>query len=120
VHAGLRSGKTSLIQKPTNHAQRDVQSQISHLEELVVSLMNKSRAAGSGAKAETSQQKSNNDTASPKFELNTTEDQWTEINGIKNATESFGMINIEDNQSNYVESSHWTAILDNVGHKWSR
>jgi len=30
-------------------------------------------------------------------------------------TDSFGRISIEDNQPNYVGSSHWAAILDNVG-----
>jgi hypothetical protein len=30
------------------------------------------------------------------------------------AAESFGRISIEDDQPNYVGSSHWAAILDNV------
>jgi hypothetical protein len=78
-----------------------------------VSLMNKSRGTGTITKPESSQQQSNN-TASPDLELTTTDEQWTEITGVTDATESLGMINIKDNQPNYVDSSHWTAILDNV------
>lgn len=114
MHAGLRGTKTSSAHRPTGMSQRDVQSQISHLEELVVSLMNKSRAPGSTTKVDTAKESSSHNTASPNFELTMTDDQWTEVTGVKNATESFGMINIKDNHSNYVESSHWTAILDNV------
>ncbi|EPE28759.1 hypothetical protein GLAREA_09880 [Glarea lozoyensis ATCC 20868] len=114
VHAGLRGSKQSSVHKSTNLSQRDVQSQISRLEELVVSLMNKSRAAGSTNKPGAPQTQSSDDTSSPNFELTTTDDQWTEITGVKNATESLGMINIKDNQPSYVESSHWTAILDNI------
>jgi hypothetical protein len=76
--------------------------------------MNKSRTAGGTNKPGVSQTQSSDDTPSPNFELTTTDDQWTEITGVKNATESLGMINIKDNQPSYVESSHWTAILDNV------
>ncbi|EHK97144.1 hypothetical protein M7I_7156 [Glarea lozoyensis 74030] len=72
------------------------------------------RAAGSTNKPGAPQTQSSDDTSSPNFELTTTDDQWTEITGVKNATESLGMINIKDNQPSYVESSHWTAILDNI------
>jgi hypothetical protein len=35
-------------------------------------------------------------------------------NSIVDTEESFGRISIEDDQFNYVGSSHWAAILDNV------
>jgi len=44
------------------------------------------------------------------------EDQWTDVHGVKEADKLFGRINMEDDQPNYVGSTHWAAILDNVGH----
>jgi hypothetical protein len=43
------------------------------------------------------------------------DDQWTEVHGIRETEESFGRIDIEDEQPNYVGSTHWAAILDNLG-----
>jgi hypothetical protein len=43
------------------------------------------------------------------------DDLWTEANGLRETEESFGRINIDDEQPNYVGSTHWAAILDNVG-----
>jgi hypothetical protein len=76
--------------------------------------MNKSRDIGATTRPNISQQQSSNSTSSPDFELRTNDEQWTEVTTVNDATESLGMINIKDNQSNYVDSSHWTAILDNV------
>lgn len=101
------------MQKPGNVGRKDVQSQISHLEQLVVSLMKKSGGIDAQNRPGSSRGHSIDDPRAPDFTLSTRED-WTEINGLVNTTESFGMINIDDDQPNYVGSSHWAAILDNV------
>lgn len=58
---------------------------------------------------------SNQDDPRPAQEATRLDVQWTEINGLRETEESFGRINIDDEQPNYVGSTHWAAILDNVG-----
>jgi hypothetical protein len=102
------------IQKPTsNSGSRDVQSQISRLEELVISLMNKTNP--NGLVSSGNQQVSSEDDTRPSLDGHRVDDPWTEVNGLKETEESFGRINIDDEQPNYVGSTHWAAILDNVG-----
>jgi hypothetical protein len=106
--------RSSQVQKSSN-SPKDVQSQVRHLEELVISLMNKTakNAALSGkpqppitpdASSVSNSSNATSPSQSPDQVANTTVD----------TEESFGRISIEDDQLNYVGSSHWTAILDNV------
>ncbi|CAG8962355.1 hypothetical protein HYFRA_00014152 [Hymenoscyphus fraxineus] len=113
IHAGIRREKAAALQKSGNVGRKDVQSQISHLEQLVVSLMKKSGGVDQN-RLGISHVPSSDDPRASDFSSSTGEDQWTEITGLSNTTESFGMINIDDDQPNYVGSSHWAAILDNI------
>lgn len=58
---------------------------------------------------------SSEDSTRPSLEGQRADDPWAEVNGLKETEESFGRINIDDEQPNYVGSTHWAAILDNVG-----
>lgn len=114
VHAGVRRDKATPIHKPsTNSCSGDVQSQISRLEELVISLMNKTNQNGLVTSIDA--QASSEDGTRPSLDGQRVDDQWTEVNGLRETEESFGRINIDDEQPNYVGSTHWAAILDNVG-----
>ncbi|CAG8974704.1 hypothetical protein HYALB_00006440 [Hymenoscyphus albidus] len=113
IHAGLRREKAAALQKSGNVGRKDVRSQISHLEQLVVSLMKKSGGIDQNRLGISPGPSSDGPRASD-FSSSTGDDQWTEITGLSNTTESFGMINIDDDQPNYVGSSHWAAILDNI------
>lgn len=68
--------------------------------------MNKTNRSGNG----------NGSASLEDSESRSLEVQQTEVHDVKEAEKSFGRINIEDDQSNYVGSTHWVAILDNVGH----
>jgi hypothetical protein len=112
AHAALRE-KSSSIQKSTN-GQKDVQSQLQHLEELVVSLMNKSNRNGPSSTT-------NNLQATPQSfpDLTSTNELSQPIetpggNILKDTATVLGRISIEDDQPSYVGSAHWTAILDSV------
>ncbi|RDL34405.1 uncharacterized protein BP5553_07533 [Venustampulla echinocandica] len=113
VHAGLRRDKSSPIQKSTSNS-KDVQSQISHLEQLVVSLMNRSNTIGNSSRTDGSPSSLDENNPSQQIHSSTLEDHWTEINAVKETAESIGLISIQDDQPNYVGSSHWEAILDNI------
>ena len=112
VHAALRE-KSSSIQKSTN-GQKDVQSQLQHLEELVVSLMNKSNRNGSSSTTGNLQATPQ---SSPDLTAANELGQPTETLGrniLKDTATVLGRISIEDDQPSYVGSAHWTAILDSV------
>jgi hypothetical protein len=112
VHAALRE-KSSSIQKSTN-GQKDVQSQLQHLEELVVSLMNKSNRNGSSTMTSNVQATPQ---SSPDLTAANELGQPTETlsrNILKDTATVLGRISIEDDQPSYVGSAHWTAILDSV------
>jgi hypothetical protein len=112
VHAALRE-KSSSIQKPTN-GQKDVQSQLQHLEELVVSLMNKSNRNGSSSTTSNLQATPQ---SSPDLTAANELGQPTKTLGrniLKDTATVLGRISIEDDQPSYVGSAHWTAILDSV------
>ncbi|KAG9232543.1 fungal-specific transcription factor domain-containing protein [Amylocarpus encephaloides] len=110
IHAGIRRDKASAVQKPANGGHKDVQSQISHLEELVVSLMNRSGNATNSGKDDESRDQANALCRTPISAL----EEWTDNSGVKQATDSFGSFNIDDDQTNYVGTAHWAAILDNI------
>jgi len=110
VHANGRRDKSTPIYKPSaNGSSKDVQSQISHLEELVISLMSKTIKAS--ASTNTSLE---DDTPLLQRESTSSDERRMEAYGIKETEESFGRIDIEDDQPNYVGNTHWAAILDNV------
>ncbi|TVY14613.1 Fusarisetin A cluster transcription factor fsa6 [Lachnellula arida] len=109
-HVNVRRDKATPTHKSSATGNpKDLQSQISHLEELVITLMNKTNRNGNGnASLEDS-------TRILQEESRSLEDQRTEeVHDIKEAEKSFGRINIEDDQPNYVGSTHWVAILDNI------
>ena len=41
-------------------------------------------------------------------------EQLTDRNDLRETSDSFGRISIEDEQPNYVGAAHWAAILDSV------
>ena len=41
-------------------------------------------------------------------------EQLAERNDLRETSDSFGRISIEDEQPNYVGAAHWAAILDSV------
>jgi hypothetical protein len=112
VHGAFRE-KSSSIQKSTN-GQKDVQSQLQHLEELVVSLMNKSNRNGSSSTTSNLQATPQ---SSPDLTAANELGQATETLGrniLKDTATVLGRISIEDDQPSYVGSAHWMAILDSV------
>jgi hypothetical protein len=106
--------RSSQVQKSSS-SPKDVQSQVRHLEELVISLMNKT--AKNTALSEKPQPPITPDASSVSNSSNATSPSHS-TDQVANTTvdteESFGRISIEDDQLNYVGSSHWTTILDNV------
>ena len=107
--------KSSQVQKSSS-APKDVQSQVRHLEELVISLMNKTAkntTLSSKPKPPITPDASSVSNSSNATSPSQSPDPAT-LNTVETG-ESFGNISIEDDQLNYVGSSHWTAILDNVG-----
>jgi hypothetical protein len=103
--------KSSQIQKSSS-SPKDVQSQVRHLEELVISLMN--RTAKNATLSEKLQSPITPDESS--VSNSSSPSQFPDQISNRNADpeECFGRISIEDNQVNYVGQNHWTAILDNV------
>tara|TARA_R110002060_G_scaffold52206_1_gene63143 strand:+ start:3643 stop:4008 length:366 start_codon:yes stop_codon:yes gene_type:complete len=99
-------------------ASRDVQNQIRHLEEMVITLMNQT------GKNKSAQAVQRNDLvtpeSSPEHGIPIAEDsedgEQVTLSGMSlgDTAESFGRISMEDDQANYVGSDHWAAILDNV------
>lgn len=70
-----------------------MQERINHLESLVTVMMNQSNAK-------------------PGFEPTTDE---AALNGTQNQLlNSFGRISLENSEIGYVDSTHWTAILDGI------
>ena len=117
IHTNIRE-KSSGIQKPTSDS-KDFQSQIRRLEDLVVSLMNQTASNGPVAPGNRSSSTSVSswdrgapapsavdDYSRPGPDAGSFQDQ--------DAAASLGRISLEDNHPNYVGSSHWAAILDNV------
>lgn len=114
VHAALAREK-SQVQKNVQ-VPKDVQSQVRRLEELVISLMNKTNKNalfGEDRDQVTPDSSGSSDMVVGSMEV---EDEGNEVGGNLKGTEvSLGKITIdEENRANYVGSAHWTAILDNV------
>lgn len=104
--------RSSQVSKSSN-APKDVQSQVRHLEELVISLMN--RTAKNSALSSKPQPPITPDESTISTSSNATTPSSDQVaNSAVDTEESFGRISIEDNQLNYVGQSHWAAILDNV------
>ncbi|PGH14879.1 hypothetical protein AJ79_02741 [Helicocarpus griseus UAMH5409] len=80
---------------------RNLQDRIQHLEEIVVSLVN--RNGGSLAGQAPSSQDTSEDTAAP-----SSSEQTEQI------SDSFGRLTVDGSGTNYVGSSHWQAILDEL------
>ncbi|KAF4618052.1 hypothetical protein G7Y89_g14995 [Cudoniella acicularis] len=114
IHGALRRNKASPPQKLSNGKPKDFQSQVAHLEELVVSLMKKTNAINGHDKADKNQSSPENENSNLESTSNSSQDGLSESNGLKETAESFGRINIEDNQQNYVGGTHWSAILDSI------
>jgi hypothetical protein len=95
---------------------KDVQSQVRRLEELVISLMNKTN--NNTFSTENSDQVTPNSSGSSDELVGTVEVEGEESGVGGNLTDtsvSLGKITIDEgNRANYVGSAHWTAILDNV------
>ncbi len=117
IHANIRE-RSSGIQKPASGS-KDFQSQIRHLEDLVVSLMNQTASKGSlaprngsGSTSESSLERGAPapGVADEHSRLGSEEGSFQD----SDAAASLGRISLEDNHPNYVGSSHWSAILDNV------
>lgn len=95
--------------------QATIQSRISQLEELILNLMNQTNARISGQRNE-----------SIEFATNDGPGTWPRRNTGSSGRESpgwtpdqvsdrLGHINLADNETTYVDSAHWTALLDGVG-----
>lgn len=116
IHATLTREKPQ-VQK-NGQASRDVQSQVRRLEELVVSLMEKTNrgmfSGGQGGQVTADGSPGESDGLGS-IEVEDA-DAESEIGGrLKDTALSLGKITIGDgNRANYVGSSHWTAILDSV------
>jgi hypothetical protein len=96
-----------------NSATRDVQSQISHLEELVVSLMNRTSKLGSTSSVSESGKSSYSPSENTSPHNGISDDNTGNIS-LQDTAESFGRISMDEEQPNYVGGAHWAAILDNV------
>ncbi|PMD40601.1 hypothetical protein L207DRAFT_528925 [Hyaloscypha variabilis F] len=106
--------RSSQVSK-SNSAPKDVQSQVRHLEELVISLMDKT--AKNAALAAKTQPPITPDELSVSTSSNATSPSQSSDPVIANTADTeefFGRISIEDNQLSYVGQSHWAAILDNI------
>ncbi|TVY40841.1 Fusarisetin A cluster transcription factor [Lachnellula subtilissima] len=113
AHANVRRDRaTPTHSSSVTGKSKDVQSQISHLEELVITLMNKTNRNGNGNV--NSNASLEDSTRLLQEKPKALEDQWAEVHGVKKAEKSFGRINMEDDQQNYVGSAHWAAILENI------
>ncbi|PVH78081.1 hypothetical protein DL98DRAFT_422592 [Cadophora sp. DSE1049] len=119
VHAPTRE-KSSQVSKASSGGtgSREVQSQIRHLEEMVITLMNQT----SKTKPVTAAPRNDLVTpeSSPDHGILTSEEsedgEQVTLSGtsLGDTAESFGRISMEDDQANYVGSAHWAAILDNI------
>ncbi|KAH6664920.1 hypothetical protein B0J14DRAFT_493185 [Halenospora varia] len=116
IHASVRRNKPPTAQKTSNDGPRDFQSQVAHLEELVVSLMNRTNAITTPTKASSSQPstETNSRTSISESTTNSSPEDWTEAVPLAETTESFEKIDIQDDQNNYVGDTHWSAILDSI------
>ena len=120
MHSGLRD-KSSNIQKQSN-APRDVQGQIRHLEQLVISFMNQTKNDGSpNSRANHSQVSAGKlpeldprILERPSDNYAATWPERTVLQESQDPTETLGRICITDDQPAYVGSAHWAAILENV------
>ncbi|KAH7412751.1 hypothetical protein BKA64DRAFT_337135 [Cadophora sp. MPI-SDFR-AT-0126] len=119
VHASARE-KPSQVSKANSGgtASRDVQNQIRHLEEMVITLMNKTsknRAVTATPRNDLVTPETSPDHGVPTSEESEDGEQVT-LSGtsFSDTAESFGRISMEDDQANYVGSDHWAAILDNI------
>lgn len=98
---------------------KDVQSQVRRLEELVISLMNKTNK-GALSVEHGDHVTPDHSPSSSEILVGSTEDEERDRSGVlsgqlKDTALSLGKITIGDgDRANYVGSSHWTAILDNV------
>ncbi|KAG4433415.1 hypothetical protein IFR05_011101 [Cadophora sp. M221] len=100
--------------RPRNRS-RDVQTQIRHLEEMVVSLMNQTSKTKPVPKIDQVTPESSPDHVMQVSEDSTDGEQVAlSGTGLGDTAESFGRISMEDDQANYVGSAHWAAILDNI------
>ncbi len=107
MHATLRE-KTSKVEKAGNGT-KDVQSQIRHLEDLVISLMNQTT---SNVPPQNHRQATPE--SSPEHLDDTLHAENLRSSSMTGTAESFGRISIEDKKQNYVGGDHWAAILDSV------
>ncbi len=109
MHANLpaKNSKGS-VQKTS--VPKDINSQIKNLESMVLELMEKTnRSAGSNSATSSSP-------ASGTLGSERSPQEWQRVE--TETSDSFGRISVDDEQPNYVGSSHWAAILDSV--RWLR
>jgi hypothetical protein len=100
VHSNLNRSQPRLT---TNASAQD---RISQLEDLVLSLMSRSRG-----QASTEMQDATND-SSPGRMSDRERDRL--LADASQLSENLGRITLDDSGTSYVEGSHWTAILDGV------
>lgn len=105
VHATLRE-KSSQVQK-SGAGSKDVQSQIKHLEDLVISLMNQTTGNNNllpqGDPLQTTLERSlENHAADEPIEQGTNA-------SLTGTAESFGRISIEDEKADFKGDEHWVA-----------
>ncbi|CZR61340.1 related to transcription activator protein acu-15 [Phialocephala subalpina] len=124
VHASLLKDKDKpQVQKSSSsQAPKDVQSQVRRLEELVISLMNKTNKNAGNGNQDHVTRPDQSPSSSDGIEVDEGEGGVGGIDGVdrgdrrlKDTALSFGRITIdEDERANYVGSAHWAAILDNI------
>ncbi len=117
VHSVPRE-KHSQVSKP-GIGSKDVQTQIRNLEEMVITLMNQTSknkpSSSTGSNVLSTSESSLEFSVSDLNDSSGSNDQAGLAGSVlRDTAESFGRISIDDNQLNYVGSTHWAAILDNV------
>jgi hypothetical protein len=104
IHAGLHSKTAAGIHKQGTGSE-GIHSRIRNLEELVVSLMHKT--------AETTEKLPTEADSQAILSVRETSQSTSEHDIVTNSG-SLGRLSINDIRPNYVGTSHWAAILDNV------
>ena len=109
VHSNVSEPLDQSQLRPASSA--SIQDRIGQLESLVISLMSTLNVATP------TYQLSTETHGSPEFSssVNEHEVDWNKLpEDLSQLSESFGRISLKNAETSYVESAHWTAILDGV------
>lgn len=115
VHATLRE-KSSQIQK-SGAGSKDLQSQIRHLENLVISLMNQTTSTN-GLPPRGDSQQTTPESSPENHAVDELVEQATNAS-LTGTAESFGRISIEDEKANFKGDEHWVASEFSASYRFS-